>query len=709
MSPRIDILWVLLLASVFCGQSALSVVLSAPTQSGLEQVISVLHRVQDSNAQATRKLGENHDALQEACQVVRSRSQQLTRLGKLLQTRLISDEKEQQSLFISSKTAALSLRARLSLLERGDAEEAPNSRLSSQALRHELETEGPMASYRRERHEEAIQRVQDQTASTAALAGLAEAYASTCRSALKASNELLHRGAKQEGGLSEVLKSVQGLAPPSPDTLATDPSVSSDGDLQVSDFELMDDQEVADSFLQLSDSHSHEDDPHLDVESVSSSDSEDSDLLSLFSSGGGGGGSMSTGSSSFSSSSDDDGAAVEMESSEKENKQQQQQQQGIQQLASSLDASSSSSSSSAALMQKVQQLLEAAEAENVSSFAASSEWCSEERAASKVSLRAAAAAAHLEGARAKDLEEAVQQIGEDLERINATEKFVHDASLRLTSLLEAQQKLFSSVAHNEGLADRILKEALRILAQSPHQPGRESALIAMQNAVDAFSQRPSATATATAGGAGAGAAAASLSEAQAQASGALDSERTNLQARREQHLLDIDRSYDQKRLFDVDLKSKVDFMQSLESNCAHRTMPQATKERKVEIRALSDAEDVLSGRALRASPATGALRGSSASPAAVSLSSSSSSSSSASSAPSSSSPSLELDPLDDDDDDNNNDNEDSQPSSTNLESMKPKTALAHAASARSVAVDSSDSDSDSLEKAAASLGIEDES
>mmetsp|Transcript_40590 Transcript_40590/g.130575 ORF Transcript_40590/g.130575 Transcript_40590/m.130575 type:complete len:632 (+) Transcript_40590:156-2051(+) len=580
---------VLVLASALLAAVADAAAISASSVSALSaahgsvsQVVDILQKVRSSVDDAGRRADALASRSADQCEKVLQRSDAQSKLASLVRVRLQSDIEEQEAAVEEATGTTQQVRANIVLVEHTLAQiqknphltpaMAENKRQTLESLQGELRVMLPAFAQLQARSVEANRRLEDHLGSASSADGFRIALRQACASTAERAQAIADESVQQKSSMDEVLKALQVFSITQPKAAQTQPKAAEPVPEAKSSGDDEDDGDAPMSFVQLhrlggsvardADASSSDD---VEVDGSEEDSTSDRELMSIFGSN----------------------AVQAAPSSDEE-------------VAAPDDTQAAASFLSQ--VPKVQHLLDEVRSSTKRLGQSQRAWCKQERLHAQVSLRVVAAAARELGAEADAHAEAGSQIAEDLARINSTVSLIQDAAAQLSGGASKERVQLMGRKKDVAIAAKILTQAIAIVSEIPaaHGPQGQQAITAMEAAKSAFASARSSQ------GMLAELKTASLALASRTNQSMLDfgRERSHLEYARESHATQRDQTLEIKRSYDSQLQDAHDFLHKLDTQCAPHTAALEQRERKAEIRALSDARDTLEGKAIRGQAVT---------------------------------------------------------------------------------------------------------
>lgn len=585
----------LVLASALLAAVADAAAISASSVSSLSaahgsvsQVVDILQKVRSSVDDAGRRADALASRSADQCEKVLQRSDAQTKLASLVRVRLQSDIEEQEAAVEEATGTTQQVRANIVLVEHTLAliqknphltpAMAENKRQTLKSLQGELRVMLPAFAQLQARSVEANRRLEDHLGSASSADGFRIALRQACASTAERAQAIADESTQQKSSMDEVLKALQVFSTTQPKAAQAQPKAAEPLPEAKSSGEDEDDGDAPTSFVQLhrlggsvardADASSSDD---VEVDGSEEDSTSDRELMSIFGSN-----------------------AVQAAPSSDEAP-------SAQEVAVPDDTQEGASFLSQ--VPKVQQLLDEVRSSTKHLGQSQRAWCKQERLHAQVSLRVVAAAARELGAEADAHAEAGSQIAEDLARINSTVSLIQDAALQLAGGAAKERAQLQGRKKDLVIAAKILTQAIAIVSEIPaaHGPQGQQAITAMEAAKSAFTSARSSQGMLTELNT------TSLALASRTNQSMLDfgRERSHLEYARESHATQRDQALENKRSYDSQLQDAIDFLHKLDTQqCAPHTAALEQRERKAEIRALSDARDTLEGKAIRGQAVT---------------------------------------------------------------------------------------------------------
>jgi len=231
-----------------------------------------------------------------------------------------------------------------------------------------------------------------------------------------------------------------------------------------------------------------------------------------------------------------------------------------------------------------------------------SEWCAEEHAQNELALRLAQAAIGELTAEIDAHVEAETQVQEEIGQLNASIVAATQSAQETLNSTAKEKELISAKLKDSALAVRILAQATAILvdlqasgalaggAREQAAAQAKAALVSARVAFEAQGQ------TALKMRGGVAQAANELAKKSAEAVRTQKRERMNLESALDSHVSLRSRLEESKRMHNTEVKQATSYLASLEEECKTNVNDLEDQERKAEMRALDDAQQVLAGK-----------------------------------------------------------------------------------------------------------------
>lgn len=231
-----------------------------------------------------------------------------------------------------------------------------------------------------------------------------------------------------------------------------------------------------------------------------------------------------------------------------------------------------------------------------------SEWCAEEHAQNELALRLAQASIGELTAEIDAHVEAETQVQEEIGQLNASIVAATQSAKETLNSTAKERELISAKLKDSALAVRILAQATAILvdlqasgalAGGAREQAAAQAKAALGSARVAFEAQGQ---TALKMRGGVAQAANELAKKSAEAVRTQKRERMNLESAFDSHVSLRSRLEESKRMHDTEVKQAATYLASLEEECKTNVNDLEDQERKAEMRALDDAQQVLAGK-----------------------------------------------------------------------------------------------------------------
>lgn len=231
-----------------------------------------------------------------------------------------------------------------------------------------------------------------------------------------------------------------------------------------------------------------------------------------------------------------------------------------------------------------------------------SEWCAEEHANNELALRLAQASIGELTAEIDAHSEAETQLQEEMGQLNASIVAATQSAQETLNSTAKERELINAKLKDSGLAVRILAQATAILvdlqasgalAGGAKEQAAAQAKAALGSAKTAFEAQGQKALKMRGGVAQA---ANELAKKSADSVRTQKRERMNLESAFDSHVSLRSRLEESKRMHDTEVKQATTYLNALEEECKTNVIDLEDQERKAEMRALDDAQQVLAGK-----------------------------------------------------------------------------------------------------------------
>lgn len=231
-----------------------------------------------------------------------------------------------------------------------------------------------------------------------------------------------------------------------------------------------------------------------------------------------------------------------------------------------------------------------------------SEWCAEEHAQNELSLRLAQASIGELTSEIDEHSEAETQLQEEMGKLNASIVAATQSAQETLNSTAKERELINAKLKDSGLAVRILAQATAILvdlqasgalaggAKEQAAAQAKAALGSAKTAFEAQGQKALKMRGDVAQAAN------ELAKKSAESVRTQKRERMNLESALDSHVSLRSRLEESKRMHDTEVKQATTYLNALQEECRTSVIDLEDQERKAEMRALDDAQQVLAGK-----------------------------------------------------------------------------------------------------------------